>query len=993
MNILTSFVAVLAALITGMYIQPVMQKPICKPIIADTLFRHTLPPPEIIARTDNSRTKPIILDSLDVQISVVGNIARTTLTMIFRNDNNTVLEGELNVPLDEGQTIRRFAMDVNGNLREGVPVEKQQARVAFESVVRRKTDPGLIELTRGNSFRTRVYPIPAKGVKTVVVGYDQELPAFNDRLQYVLPFVFKKPVAGFTIRAESAGSDAEPKVEEAATGAEFIPENDGFALTVRRTNYVSERPFSFSLPAGESRAFTADQAGTSYFYIFSTTQGQFEKKLSPRSLVLVWDASGSGSKRQIIKELALLDLYFQKITSCEVQTLILRDNIESGRKFSVVGGNSSVLREYLQNQPFDGATNLGSLDLRHYRGDEILLFSDGTGNFGGKEIMLGNAPVYAVNSSPDAEYSYLRYVSQKTGGAFINLLSSENEDALELLTSRQLTLISATSTGATDIVPSVPTPVPAGGIGICGKMNGGTAVITLHYGYGGREEFTETVRISTKENKTDADFIGSLHAAKKIAELDMKYSENKAEITRLGKEFSIVTRNTSLIVLDRVEDYAQHEITPPEELLAAYNRIMTTKKQQKILDDSTRFADVLRLFADRQKWWNEKFPKPMLIDKSEQILRISGDETMNDETMSEQSDALMPTSRSMRASASPMMESRMGRGGMSAMNGRGAVQYNTAESNESDDEIQTTSSISLEAWNPETPYIEKLKSSPKQEQYKTYLALKSEYGGAAGFFLDVADFFYNDGQKDVALRVLSNIAEMELENPQIFRVLGHRLMQLGYTEYAVGIFRDVLEMRGEEPQSYRDLALALAADNKPQEAADLLYHIIVNKWDARFPEIELIVAGELNRLTAKSRNTVKTGKFDKRLLTNMPADIRVVLTWDADNCDMDLWVTDPKGEKCFYGNRDTRWGGHISRDLVGGYGPEEFIMKKAIPGTYTVQVNYYGTTSQKTVGPTTVQVVLFTRYATGREEKKEITMRLNKTREVIDIGKFEFAEN
>lgn len=987
MNILTSFVAVLTALITGMYIQPVMQKPARKPIIADTLFRHTLPPPEIIARTDNSRTKPIILDSLDVQISVVGNIARTTLTMIFRNDNNTVLEGELNVPLDEGQTIQRFAMDVNGRLREGVPVEKQQARVAFESVVRKKIDPGLIELTRGNSFRTRVYPIPAKGVKTVVVGYDQELPAFNDRLQYVLPFVFKKPIAGFTLRAESAGITAEPRVEEAVTGDEFFPESDGFALTIRRTNYVSERPFSFSLPAGESRAFTAEQSGTSYFYIFSTTQGQLEKKLPPRSLILIWDASGSGSKRQTDKELALIDLYFQKIKSCDVQILILRDNLEIGRNFTIAGGNSSALREYLQNQPFDGATNLGSLDLRHYRSDEILLFSDGTGNFGGKEITLGNAPVYAVNSSPDAEYSYLRYISQKTGGAFINLLSSETDDALELLTSRQLTLISATSTGAADIVPSVPTPIPAGGIGICGKMKGGAAVITLHYGYGGREEFTETVNISTKENKTDADFIGSLHAAKKIAELDMKYSENKAEITRLGKEFSIVTRNTSLIVLDRVEDYVQHEIMPPQELRTEYNRIIAAKKQQKILDDSTHFADVLRLFADRQKWWNENFPKPMPIDKSEQIQRIS-----DGEAVSEQSDALMPMSRNMNASAAPMLEQRMGRG-MGAMNGRSAVQYTTAESNISGDEKQTSSSISLEAWNPETPYMEKLKSSPKQEQYKTYLSLKSEHGGAPGFFLDIADFFNNNGQKDVAFRVLSNIAEMELENPQILRILGHRLMQLGYTDYAVGIFRDVLEMRGEEPQSYRDLALALYADNKMQEAADLLYRIIANKWDARFPEIELIAAGELNRMIVKNGNVVKTDKYDKRLLANLPVDIRVVLTWDADNCDMDLWVTDPKGEKCFYGNRNTRWGGHLSQDLVGGYGPEEFIMKKAIPGSYTVQVNYYGTSSQKTAGPTTVQVALFTRYATGREEKKEITMRLSKTREVINIGKFEFAEN
>jgi hypothetical protein len=303
---------------------------------------------------------------------------------------------------------------------------------------------------------------------------------------------------------------------------------------------------------------------------------------------------------------------------------------------------------------------------------------------------------------------------------------------------------------------------------------------------------------------------------------------------------------------------------------------------------------------------------------------------------------------------------------------------------------EQSATITLEAWDPKTPYMERLKKTAKQEAYAEYLKLKEQYGATAGFYLDAADFIAGIGQKELALRILSNIAEMELENAQLLRVLGHRLQQLGYAALAVSVFKDVLEMRGEEPQSYRDLGLALAADGKPQEAADMLYSVANRSWDGRFPEIELLVLGELNHVIAQNGNAVRTGNYDKRLLAAMPLDVRVVLTWDTDNCDMDLWVTDPKGEKCFYQNRDTRLGGHISHDLTGGYGPEEFLLKKALPGKYKVQVNYYGSMSQKVSGPTTIQVRLFTRYATGREIKKDITLRLKDVKDVIDVGEFEF---
>ena len=122
------------------------------------------------------RSQPARLHDLRIGVKVIGHVATTTWDLTVFNPQDRVLEGELVFPLGDGQTVTRFAMDVNGRLREGVVVEKAKGRKTFEEIVRRNVDPGLLEKTAGNTFKARVYPIPAKGYKRVVLAYEQELP-------------------------------------------------------------------------------------------------------------------------------------------------------------------------------------------------------------------------------------------------------------------------------------------------------------------------------------------------------------------------------------------------------------------------------------------------------------------------------------------------------------------------------------------------------------------------------------------------------------------------------------------------------------------------------------------------------------------------------------------------------------------------------------------------------------------------------------------------
>jgi hypothetical protein len=296
--------------------------------------------------------------------------------------------------------------------------------------------------------------------------------------------------------------------------------------------------------------------------------------------------------------------------------------------------------------------------------------------------------------------------------------------------------------------------------------------------------------------------------------------------------------------------------------------------------------------------------------------------------------------------------------------------------------------ISLQAWKPDAPYIKRMNKAKKEDMYAIYLDERPGYSRSGAFFLDMADRFFAARMPELGLRVLSNLAEIAAEDRQLLRVLAYRLLEAKEPLLALGMLDKVHELAPYEPQSLRDLAIAHNALGNRGRAAELLYEVARRKWDNRFSDINVIALTELNALVATAGKALDAASFDSRLIGNLPSDLRVVLTWDADNTDMDLWVTDPDGEKCDYQNRLTRQGGAMSRDCTGGYGPEEFMLKKAKPGTYRIEVEYYGSRQQKLTGEISLYVTLTTGFGTTEQKEEVITLRLKQAKSRILAGEF-----
>ncbi|MBN2543975.1 hypothetical protein JXI42_14040 [bacterium] len=76
-------------------------------------------------------------------------------------------------------------------------------------------------------------------------------------------------------------------------------------------------------------------------------------------------------------------------------------------------------------------------------------------------------------------------------------------------------------------------------------------------------------------------------------------------------------------------------------------------------------------------------------------------------------------------------------------------------------------------------------------------------------------------------------------------------------------------------------------------------------------------------------------------------DVQVTLTWHNERAlDLDLWVYEPSGERCYYGNVETETGGTLDRDnkcdnYINGQ-PENIFWSTAPAGEYSVVVHWFG---------------------------------------------------
>jgi hypothetical protein len=134
--------------------------------------------------TVDGRNEPLTVGEHRVTVDIRDQIARTTIEETFVNRTAGRLEGVFHFPLPQDASISGFGMWIGDELVEADIVEKQRAREIYETILREKRDPGLLEWSGGNIFKARVFPIEPHSEKRIKITYTQVLPLRGNRYRY-----------------------------------------------------------------------------------------------------------------------------------------------------------------------------------------------------------------------------------------------------------------------------------------------------------------------------------------------------------------------------------------------------------------------------------------------------------------------------------------------------------------------------------------------------------------------------------------------------------------------------------------------------------------------------------------------------------------------------------------------------------------------------------------------------------------------------------------
>ena len=170
---------------------------------------------------------------------VMDPLAFTELTLTFANPLDRVIEGQFKVTLPAGATVSRFAMKLDGRWQEGEVVERQAARRAYEDFLHRRQDPALLEQSGGNEFTAKVFPIPAKGMKEVIISYSHELVAST--ADYVIPLKGLPEVGDLDVKVSGVSGDGALNKKHFVPNADFVGAPKRNQVGVRSGELVAAR--------------------------------------------------------------------------------------------------------------------------------------------------------------------------------------------------------------------------------------------------------------------------------------------------------------------------------------------------------------------------------------------------------------------------------------------------------------------------------------------------------------------------------------------------------------------------------------------------------------------------------------------------------------------------------------------------------------------------------------------------------------------------------
>ncbi|HYP90439.1 MAG TPA: VIT domain-containing protein, partial [Polyangiaceae bacterium] len=558
------------------------------------------------------RSGAVSLASHAVRVKIAGSVARTEVEEVFTNHTDDVLEGIFRFPLPPDAKIERLALEVDGKLEEGAFVERERAAAIWRGAIVNAApqlrqqikdeivwvpgpwrDPALLEWQRGGRFELRIYPIPRRGSRRVLLAYSQVVKQAAQVRHYSYPLAFDPSgdVAplDFSLDVQVRGNDPAFKLRTPGWDVSRQQSDGVQQLRFDARSFVPSGDFTldYALPDREAElsawAYRDAASASQDAYLALALRPRLPKSTErgpSRAIALVVDASRSVFGESYRRATSLATRLARDLDPRDELAVLACDSTCRAMPGGLRSPGTDTAREvrrFLEHVTPEGASDITLAVSRGFaaiagsaRAPHVVYIGDGTATAGPtrpttiERAVRGSLPsggrVTALGMGPESDADSLLALGRGGAGSALPYLPGQPLAdaaiaAVSAVYGATLSDVRVELPGAVaSISPAQLDPVVAGSeLYVTGKVSaaqlqGDTVLRGTYNGRPFEQHYPLDVTVSDSAGNA---FVPRLYASARIADLERDGSDSaKREAVALSTAHGVASRYTSLLVLE-----------------------------------------------------------------------------------------------------------------------------------------------------------------------------------------------------------------------------------------------------------------------------------------------------------------------------------------------------------------------------------------------------------------------------------------------------------
>jgi hypothetical protein len=935
-------------------------------------------PPISLVPTDGSELE---LRALDALVAIDGPLAHTELKFKFHNSEARTREGRFTIALPAGATVGKLKMKVAGVWRESRVISRQRGREVYEGFLHRKVDPALLERDLGNQFSARIFPIAPNEDKEIVIAYEHVVSASEPyRLGLTgMPVIPALSIAidhdGQARSIDSGGRLPADVVIAIENGHDAVAAGDAFVARI-------EAPVGGADAWMHDTMFLVDTSASRATVMAKQTEllAAVLGELPDLSTVVVatFDHQVSEMFRgpaSHAHESTPALLAYGALGGSDLGRALERAVASGMRRVVIVG---------------DGAPTLGETDAA-----KLAAIVKGS--------KIERVDAIQVGQSLDRDTLALVVAAGKTPGAII--VGRDPKQVAHQLTTKLAEPRAIRVTGAKTWPETTAGVAPGDPIYVYGMRRGAKSA-PLAFSIGTRR-FTVTPRRGDSREVRRA--VAGAELAALTTELQLAKSDARGKVAEkleaLALEHQLVSPLTSLIVLESDADeqrvFGSGAAAPATSKFTNNGEVISIQGSAPTIDQgSTKTGVTITTEYMRSIPTGRTFSAVIGSAAGSQAdsygTSISGASSHENLYIVEgvNTTSTWFSSQKLSVNSGSWGESNALTQDLIADAIKGTA-FAFSEPPYHDDSSDYTPPVvkrppTVDAYSGRLRDVMVAIHAGQRDRALT-IATKWQLAnpGEVAAILALGESLEARGADALASRAYGSLVDLYPNRVELVRLAGERLERVasrlpGARKLAIDAYRRALRERPDQATTYRLLAFALLRDDRGDEALDLL--ITANQRRDRQWGVDQAIAGDALFVAAHlaAQNPGRRQALGDKLGQSVPthASMRIVLSWESDASDLDLYVTD-KSDNVAFGYAAMPSGGATIANISDGYGPEVFVVDHPTAFPYRLAVSLVNK------GPTgiaagTVQIIRHD--GAGNLSVEERPFVIQEQAGVVDLG-------